>query len=97
VRLSFMQKDVLFLLYAIEQKGGVKPVSSMSLLKNINNSRSSGIEESNFRPSCHKLVTHGLIDLHRGAALKLNWKLTVAGREKGKAIYDERLKDINDH
>ena len=89
MRLSFIQKDVLFLLYAIEQKGGTKPVGSMSLLTIINDSRNSAIADKNFRPSCHKLVDNGLLELHRGKALKLHWKLTSTGRERAEAIYHD--------
>lgn len=91
MRLSFIQRDVLFLLYAIEQKGGTKPVSSMSLLTSINENRSSFIADKNFRTSCHKLVAHELIELHRGPALKLYWKLTDLGRERADLIYTEIL------
>ena len=91
MRLSFIQKDVLFLLYAIEQKGGKNPVNSMALLNSINDSRSRAIADKNFRASCHKMVEHGVIELHRGEALKLRWKLTDFGRIRADFIYKEIL------
>lgn len=87
MRLSFIHKDVLLLLYAIEQKGGKNPVGSMALLNSINDSRNSAIADKNFRASCHKLVDHGLTEMHRGPALKLYWKLTDAGRDRACEIY----------
>lgn len=39
MRLSSIQKDILFILYAIEQKGCAEPVPSMSVLNMINGSR----------------------------------------------------------
>jgi hypothetical protein len=41
----------------------------------------------------HKLVKHGLVELHRGLALKLFWKLTGEGRERANIIYTKILKE----
>ncbi|WP_198556671.1 chromosome segregation protein ParM [Paraglaciecola sp. MB-3u-78] len=82
-------KDVLLLLFAIERKGGKNPVGSMALLNSINDSRNSFIADKNFRTSCHKMVEHGLVEMHRGPALKLYWKLTNFGRTKAETIYNE--------
>jgi hypothetical protein len=92
MRLSSIQKDILFLLFAIEQKGNVQPVPGMTVLKMINGSRSSEIFDTNFRVSCHKLNEHQLIEKYRSPqSLKLAWGLSETGRTKAIEIYNSRL------
>lgn len=90
MRLSTIQKDVLFILFAIEQRGSNAPVPGMNILKMLNGSRSSDIFDSNFRASCHKLNENNLIDKYRSGSLKLAWALSENGREKASDIFDER-------
>ena len=92
VRLSSIQKDVLFLLFALEQKGNKEPVEGSVLLKMINGSRSADVFCSNFRASCHKLNEHELIEKYRSQrTLKLAWCLSDAGRHQANKIYINRL------
>lgn len=56
MRLSSTQKDILFILYAIEVGGKVEPVPGMKMLSMINSARQSCIHGTNFRTSCHTLV-----------------------------------------
>lgn len=88
MRLSSIQRGVLFVLYAIEQKGSQDPVPSLSLFKMINSSRDSKVFDTNFRASCHKLNQHDLVDKYRTPSLKLAWALTEAGKEKAKSIFE---------
>lgn len=89
LRISSIQKDVLFMLYTIKQKGSDAPVPSMTLLNMITSSRGIDIDDRNFRTSCHKLKGHGFIELYRSKHLKLAWSLTPEGEAKAKPIYEE--------
>lgn len=91
MRLSSTQKDTLFILYAIEQKGNTNPMPNMTILNMINSSRSSEIFDTNFRASCHKLNDNNMIDKYRSSSLKLAWALTVTGRKKASEIYKSKL------
>ena len=92
MRLSSIQKDILFLLFAIEQKGNVQPVPGVTVMKMVNGSRTSEIFDSNFRVSCHKLNEHQLIEKYRSPqSLKLAWGLSELGRQKANEIYNIRL------
>ena len=66
MRVSAIQKDLLFVLFAIEARGAAGPVPGVRLLKMINASRSAEVFPANFRASCHTLVDHGLLRLHEG-------------------------------
>lgn len=92
MRLSSTQKDVLFILYAIEQNGNRHPVPSMTILNMLNNNRSAWVQESNFRVSCHKLNGHSMINKYRTKSLTLAWHLSDEGREKARDIFNERWK-----
>ncbi|MBQ4839821.1 chromosome segregation protein ParM [Pseudoalteromonas luteoviolacea] len=91
MRLSAIQKDVLFILYAIEQKGNSKPVPSVVVWNMINKSRTSDVFDTNFRASCHKLSEHKMIDKYRSHSLKLAWSLSELGRNKAAEIYRARI------
>lgn len=93
VRLSSTQKDVLFILYAIEAGGKAQPVPGVKILEMINSSRHSGIHGTNFRTSCHTLVENGLLSKYRNTSLKLAFKLTEDGRERAGEIYRKRLEE----
>ena len=89
--LSSIQKDTLFVLFAIEQKGITEPIPSMTILNMINSSRVLDIFDTNFRASCHKLNEHGYIEKYRSSAsLKLAWCLTDVGRNKASDIFKDR-------
>lgn len=91
MRLSAIQKDVLFILYAIEQKGNSLPVPSVIVLNMLNKSRTADVFDSNFRASCHKLNEHKMIDKYRSQSLKLAWGLSELGRNKAAEIYQTRI------
>lgn len=90
MRLSSTQKDILFVLFAIEQKGNRKPVPSMTVLNMINNSRTSLIADTNFRASCHKLSENMIINKYRSSSLKLAWALSDLGRTKASELFVKR-------
>ena len=95
MRLSAVQKDILFILYAVEQKGNTHPVPGMNILEMVNKSRSSNVADTNFRTSCHTLNEHQMIVKFRSqSSLKLAWTLSAGGREKAKELYDRRLKEM---
>lgn len=62
MRISKIQKQVLFYLFVIEQRQGNKPVLSVDLLRLVNRSSNTEIASSNFRASCHTLKDHKLIN-----------------------------------
>ena len=88
MRTSATQSDVLLILYALEQKGYVKAVPSMTLLRMINETRY--VADTNFRTSCHKLVEHELLYKYRLNSQKLAFKLTEQGQKVGIRIYTAR-------
>ncbi len=91
MRLSATQKDILFLLFAIEQKGHKEPVSSMTVFRMINSSRASEIFDTNFRASCHKLNENNLIEKYRSPSnLKLSWGLSESGRLKASEVFKDK-------
>lgn len=90
MRLSKIQKDILFVLFALEQKGKQDPVTGMNLLSIINKGSSSELYDTNFRTSCHTLNTNKLVNKYRTSSLKLAWALTEAGRAIACIIFNER-------
>jgi len=90
VRLSKIQKDILFVLFALEQKGKQEPVTGMNLLSIINKGSSSELYDTNFRTSCHTLNSNKLVNKYRTSSLKLAWTLTEAGRAIACIIFNER-------
>lgn len=90
MRLSAIQKDILFILFAIEQRGNSAPVPGTNILAMINGNRSLEIFDTNFRASCHKLNKNDLIGKYRSASLKLAWALSESGRVKASEIFRER-------
>ena len=91
IRISATQKDILFVLYAIEQKGLKAPISSMKIFNMINSSRSNKIFDTNFRTSCHTLASNEFIYKLRDGSLKLAYKLTLKGRQTAESIFKERV------
>ena len=93
MRLSSTQKDVLFILYAIEAGGKAEPVPGVKILEMINSARQSGIHGTNFRTSCHTLVENGLLNKYRNASLKLASRWTDERRERAGQGNTERLQE----
>lgn len=79
MRLSAIQKDVLFVLSALEARGITAPVPATRLLEMINAARSAQVYPTNFRTSCHTLVKHGLLKKYRNQSLQLAFALTETG------------------
>ena len=93
MRLSSIQRDVLFTLFAIEQKGYKEPVDSMAVFSMINSSRTSEIFDTNFRASHNKLHEHNLIEKYRSpSSLKLSWGLSETGRVKASEVFKNKMK-----
>lgn len=92
MRLSSIQNDVLFILYAIEKKGNKEPMPGMVIFNMINNSRPSEIFDTNFRSSCHTLNENMMIDKYRTPSLTLAWALTELGRQKAGEIFKDKTK-----
>ena len=90
MRLSLIQKDVLYYLYCFEQQKNSEHLAGMALLNTINEARKLTVADRNFRVSCHTLNLNGLIEKHRGAQLKLFWSLTEHGKEIAQQIYAAR-------
>jgi len=78
MRISTIQKDILFVLYALEQKGTQAPVGGINLLLMINKSRTSELFDTNFRTSCHTLNDNNLSDKYRSSSLKLAWVISFS-------------------
>ncbi len=93
MRLSATQKDVLYILFCIEARGRFDPVPGMTLLEILNRTRSTEVHDTNFRTSCHTLVTNGLLSKYRSSSLLLAFTLTADGREKAKDIYQTRAEE----
>lgn len=91
MRLSEIQKNILFVLFAIEKNGSAKPVLGMELLRLINKGNAVDLYDSNFRVSCHTLNSNELLHKYRTSSLKLAWSLTDAGRKCASVIYNERV------
>ena len=85
MRISSIQKDILFVLYQLELRGVVKPIAATDILKMLDQSRDTAVFGTNFRVSCHKLNENGLVHMHRNLkSLKLSFRLTDLGREKAR-------------
>jgi len=96
MRLSAIQKDLLFVLFGLaERKKLSGPVPCMQLLGALNRGRLNFVADTNFRRSCHTLTQHGLLDKYRDRqSLKLAFGLTAAGEEIAGKIYQERLSEL---
>ena len=83
MRISSIQKDILFVLYQLELRGLVKPIAATDILSMLNQSRDIAVFGTNFRTSCHTLHKNGLLHMHRDLkTLKLSFRLTELGRER---------------
>lgn len=92
-RLSAVQKDVLFVLYALRERGKTTATPATALLKIINKGREIPLFATNFRTSCHTLAENGLTKMYRNESLKLYFELSESGLEVAKDIYNERTKE----
>lgn len=90
MRISKNQQDVLFLLYAIEQRKGHRYfVTVTKLFSMVSNNRNKILYPNHFRTSCHTLHKNGYIEQHRDTGLKLSYALTEQGRLMAFEIYNK--------
>ncbi|WP_017891087.1 hypothetical protein [Serratia sp. S4] len=96
MRLSAVQKDVIFVLFdLVERKGITGAVSAMRLLSMINYGRCQLVADTNFRRSCHTLVQHGFLEKYRDRqSLKLAFRLSPMGKENAAIHYASRLEKL---
>ncbi|UTM60478.1 chromosome segregation protein ParM (plasmid) [Photobacterium sp. CCB-ST2H9] len=98
MRISSPQKDALFVLLLIEEKGENDPFPATDLLMTVNKIRpwNKQVDASNFTRSCHKLAENGFVHRFRHPqSLRLAFKLTDLGRpvaEKRRAEWQRELK-----
>lgn len=92
MRLSSVQKDVLFVLLATRKKGRNAPVPAVDLLDIVNRGRSTEVFQSNFLTSCHTQVKNGYLHQYRNRSMKLAFSLTELGVVEAEKIYQERIK-----
>lgn len=91
MRLSSIQKTVLFVLLAIEQRMGQQTyVESPALNSMINNNRDHAVLPNNFRVSCHKLKNNGLLVSERAENLVIKFALSDTGRLIARKLYLEK-------
>lgn len=94
MRISRNQRDVLFLLYAIEQKKGHQHfVTATALFSMISRNRSATLYPNHLRTSCHTLHKNGFVEQYRDEKLKLSYALTEQGRLAASMIYNETAKN----
>lgn len=95
MRLSSVQKDVLFVLYGLTQRGQMShPLPAMQLLTILNQARLQPVADTNFRRSCHTLAGHGLLKRYRyQQSLNLGFDLTPKGLALAADIYNARLEE----
>ncbi|MBY0419380.1 MAG: chromosome segregation protein ParM [Pararheinheimera sp.] len=93
-RLSKLQKNTLFILYALQQRGKRDPIPGVDILAMINKGRELKVFPPNFRASCHTLVANQLIRKYRSDSLQLAFTLTEAGQEPAEREYKERVKQM---
>ncbi len=95
MRLSGVQKDVLFVLYGLAERKLAGPVPAMHLFSILNKGRLQPVADTNFRRSCHTLVQHGLLSKYRDhQSLKLAFGLTAEGLEIARDVYQKRLTEM---
>lgn len=89
-RLSAVQKDLLFVLYALWARGKTSATPAVALLNMVNRGRVTPVFPTNFRTSCHTLADNKLIKKYRNESLRLAFELSESGIATAKEIYNER-------
>jgi hypothetical protein len=89
-RLSLVQKDTLFILYALQLRGKADPIPLVDILKIVNKGKEKPVFRQNFSVSCNTLIKNKLIKKFRSASLELAFTLDSEGLRIGKEIYNER-------
>ena len=88
MRISAVQKDTLFLLYAFELKQHA--VVRQTVLFKIIRKQVRDVFPNNYSTSCRTLAANGLVMLERDGSQRLWLSLTEAGRNHAKVIYESR-------
>jgi hypothetical protein len=98
MRLSPVQKDILYVLYGLEvRQGKLAPLPLVTLLRIVNSARQQLLADTNFRRSCHTLNQHSLLDKYRDRqSLQVAFSLSTTGREKARDIYQARINEMED-
>ncbi|EBI7649411.1 chromosome segregation protein ParM [Salmonella enterica] len=95
MRLSGVQKDVLFVLYGLAERQLSGPFPAMQLFSILNKGRLQPVADTNFRRSCHTLNRHGLLNKYRdNQSLTLAFGLTEAGLKIAREVYHKRLTEM---
>ncbi|MFV0262046.1 MAG: chromosome segregation protein ParM [Kluyvera sp.] len=95
MRLSAIQKDLLFVLYALRERNPDQTViPSVRLFRMLEQNSRKTFFATNFRTSCHTLHRHGLLSKYRNASMKLAFGLTDTGADIARDIYTARLKTL---
>jgi len=94
-RLSAVQRDTLFVLQLLREKGRTGPIPGVDILAIINKRRDNKIAATNFRASCHTLVDRQLLLKYRSSSLQLAFALSDDGKALAELVYAEKMKDIN--
>lgn len=82
MRISALQRRVLWVFATLESKGHKQPLPVMDLLGMLNRALSRDIYATNLRASLHTLHKHGLLIKYRNDSLHLAFTLSDYGRRK---------------
>lgn len=91
-RLSSVQRETLFVLQLLRQRGKVGPIPCVDILAIINKRRDNKIAPTNFRASCHTLVECQLLRKYRSDSLQLAFALSDDGKALAELVYEDRMK-----
>lgn len=94
-RFSSIQKNTLFLLYVLEEKGHTGPVAATELLRMQNDyAATHTIHRNNFGTSCSRLVMTGHLKKFISKGLRMSYGLSELGREKARDIHKEKMANV---
>lgn len=86
MRISALQKKVLLVLSALEERGHKEPLPVVTLLDMINTAVNKDIYATNLRTSLHTLRKNGLVIPFRNQTLNLAFSLSEEGRKKAERL-----------
>lgn len=92
-RISDIQRKTLKILHLICERFGDnhQPVPATKLFEMVAANTQHTLAASNYRTSCHTLVSSGLLEPFRNPTTsRLSFRLTSAGKAMAKEIYDEK-------
>lgn len=95
-RLSAVQRDILFVLELLREKGRAGPIPGIDILSIINKCRDNKIAPTNFRASCHTLVERDLLRKYRSSSLQLAFTLSDDGQALAELVFEEKMKEISE-